>query len=244
MRSARKKLIAVIAVVAALALAGAGVGIWYGVTHSEPVLGAVYEPVITAEPTYTAVISWERARRADRYILEYEYASTEPGVIYTAETDSGSVSVDRRRGLMRYRLTAANDYASVTSAWMTYDVPALELGTVAPFNMRRDAPLVYSLVADSFSPVTYNYRGETYTINYYEVDVMAPGEDRDPDPVTLSLEELTGGWGFSASAEGEWSVYIRPVTYVFVNGVRVTLGRITELYSPDTVYTVVKVQVN
>ena len=76
------------------------------------------------------------------------------------------------------------------------------------------------------------------------MDVLAPGEERDLDPVTLSLEELTSGWKIYASSAGEWKIFIRPVTYVYVNGERVYLDRIAELYSQDTEYTAITVIIN
>ena len=244
MRLKRKSAVALVVVVSMAAIAGLSVGIWYGVTHAVPGVPVPNEPQITAEPTYTVVFSWEKSRNANRYVLEYEYVTTEPGAIYRAETDSLSVSVDRRRGQLRYRLIAENDHESSASEWSNLIVPGLKLNKVAPFNMERTAALEYSLVADSFQPVTYNYRGETYTINYYEVDVLAPGEERDLDPVTLSLEELTSGWKIYASSAGEWKIFIRPVTYVYVNGERVYLDRIAELYSQDTEYTAITVIIN
>lgn len=240
----KRRTAVIVGVACMAAIVGLSVGIWYGVTHAAPEYPSPNEPQITAEPTYTVVFSWEKSRNAKRYVLEYEYVTTEPGTIYRVETDSLSVSVDRRRGQLRYRLTAENDYERTEGEWLNVIVPELNLGKVAPFNMERTAPLVYTLVADSFQPVTYNYRGETYTVNYYEVDVLAPGEERDLDPVTLSLQELTAGWSINASSAGEWRIFIRPVTYVYVNGERVYLDRLAELYSQDAEYTAITVTIN
>lgn len=242
MRFNRK--VALIAAVVLVALAAVAAGVWLGISFSRPDEVQMNAPQLTAEPGYSIIFTWEKAAYADSYTLEYEYVTVEPGKIYSVSTDALSAAVPRKRGQIRYRITAYNGKKSTSGAWLSYVVPGLTMSKVEPFNMERVAPFVYELDADTFVPVTYNYRAETYTINYYEVDVLAPGEVRDLDPATLSLEELTSGWRLNASEAGVWTIFIRPVTYVYVNGDRVYLERISELYSLDTLYTSISVTIN
>lgn len=237
-----RKSVAIILIIVALLLAGgAATGAWYFISHRKLQPPAPRVEALFAEPDYTVVIAWEAVEGAKSYSVEYKYALFEPDTVHRIDNVADkSVAVARKRGALQFRVRAFGKYAenmSEYSEWQTYYVQPLATNSLEIFNTEYLSDRSFAIDADTFVPVTYNYKGETFTINWYEVRIFAPGETEAPsDPI--SLADIRSGFAFNVAEKGEYILEMRPVLYVYINGIKdyETLG-LYELYEPNTAYT-------
>lgn len=242
-----RKSIALILIIVALLLAGGGTGAWYFLSHRKLSPPVPRVEATFAEPQYTVMIAWDEVEGAESYAVEYRYSLFEQDAVHRIDKVSDTyVMVARKRGVLQFRVRAFGKYAENMSdygEWQTYYVEPLALNSLQTFNTTYVSERSFKIDADTFVPVTYNYKGETYTINWYEVRILAPGEtDAPSDPI--SLTDIRSGFAFNVAERGEYVLEIRPVLYVYINGVKdyATLG-LYEIYEPNTAYTRITVTV-
>lgn len=201
---------------------------------------------IIAEPDYTVTLAWSASDGADSYDVEYEYGIY-PGDVHSVTTGTTSVTVKRVKGELKYRVRAvAGEEKGEFSEWLNYDVPELELDALRTFNIIfRDGK--YYIDVDTFEPVTYLYKGERKTVNYYEFDLLPPdSEDTGRKPQAYSLTQIREGFAFNiGDIAGVWRLYARPALYVDVNGVKdySQVKELNELYSSEPNYIIIEITV-
>ena len=102
---------------------------------------------------------------------------------------------------------------------------------------------------DTFSPVTYVYKGTNYAVNYYEIDALNEDEIRGENelaPQAYSITQLRAGVTFHMPVgSGTWKFFVRPVLYVEINGVKdyTQSEGLYELYDENINYTIVELTV-
>ncbi len=244
-----KKWLVIIIIVAVLAVAGGAYGAVYGVTHRKLKTPTAEVTSVVGEPDYTITISWNKVSGARVYTVEYIY-SVYPDTVYTANEIGGTeLTIKRVKGELKFRIKALGKYESNTSdfsEWYSYNVVPLTLDPFRGITFKNVGNQGYQIDMDYFYPVTYVYKGEQFTINYYEVDAIGPGEERDQNslqPYAYSLLELHEGVTFNFPVgSGTWQFYIRPVLYVNVNGVKEYIHNkeIYELYDEEIPYTIIE----
>lgn len=206
-----------------------------------PVVGAVL-----AEPDYTVTLEWSEIKQARSYIVEYEYGLY-PGVVHSVTVGATSVTVSRVKGTLRFRAKSVfSDGESDFSEWSEYNVPVLELDALRTFNVKFEGGKYY-IDADTFEPVTYVYKGERKTVNYYEFDLVPPGaENVELNPMAYSLTQIREGFAFNiGDIGGVWKLYARPALYVDINGEKdySQVKELNELYKSEIQYIIVEITV-
>ena len=244
-----KKWITLIIIVAVLIVAGGAFGTVYGVMHRKLQTPTASVTSVVGEPDYTITISWDKVSGARVYAVEYIY-SLYPDTTHTAsEIADTHLTITRIKGELKFRIKALGKYESNTSdfsEWYSYNVVPLTLDPFRGITFKNVGSQGYQIDMDYFYPTTYLYKGEQYTINYYEVDAIGPGEMRDQSslqPYAYSLIELYEGVTFNFPVgSGTWQFYIRPVLYVNVNGVKEYIHNkeIYELYDEEIPYTIIE----
>ncbi|MBO5773962.1 MAG: hypothetical protein J6R44_03930 [Clostridia bacterium] len=245
-----KKVIALIIACALVVLAGGCFGVTYAVLHRQLQTPVISVKNLSAEPDYTLDLVWDEVPGAISYTIEYKY-SLYPDVTHTATGVAGtSLTIKRVKGEVQYRIKSVGRYSSNTSdfsEWGAYQIAPLELDAFRGFNFKIVEGAGYQIDMDTFSPVTYNYKGATYAINYYEIAAHSLEENVTEDELqlqTYSLLQLEEGVEFHFPS-GTWNFYIRPVLYVDVNGVKdyTQIEGLYELYNEDIDYTIIKLTV-
>ena len=244
-----KKAIAIIVVVAVIVIAAGCFGATYGILHRKLKTPQAKVINVVAEPSYTIEIGWERVSGAKLYTVEYKY-ELYPDTVHTATDIAGtSLTIKMVKGNLQFRIKAIGDYASNTSdfsEWVTYYVEPLTLDAFRGFQFKLIAGQGYQIDMDTFYPVTYTYKGNTYAVNYYEIDALNGDEFRGEDelqPQAVSLSQLENGITFKLpNGSGVWNFYVRPVLYVEINGVKdyTQAEGLYELYDENISYTVVQ----
>lgn len=247
-----KKAIALIIVCALIVLASSCFGVTYAVLHRQLQTPVISVNNLSAEPYYTLDLVWNEVPGAVSYTVEYKY-SLYPESIHTATGIAGtSLTIKRVKGELQYRIKSVGKYESNTSLfseWGKYEVAPLELDTFRGFNFKIVEGAGYQIDMDTFNPVTYNYKGTTYAINYYEIAAHSLEENVTEEELqlqTYSLLQLEEGIEFHfPSGSGTWNFYVRPVLYVDVNGVKdyTQIEGLYELYNEDIDYTIIKLTV-
>lgn len=244
-----KKAIAIIIVVAVIVVAVGCFGATYGILHRKLKTPDAKVVSVIAEPSYTIEIGWEKVSGAKSYTVEYKY-ELYPDVVHTASgLADTSLTIKMIKGNLQFRIKSVGDYASNTSdfsEWQNYKVEPLTLDAFRGFNFKLVEGEGYQIDMDTFYPITYVYKGNTYAVNYYEIDALNADELRGEDelqPQAVSLTQLTNGLSFKLpSGSGVWNFYVRPVLYVEVNGVKdyTQAEGLYELYDENISYTVVQ----
>lgn len=243
-----KSAIAIIVIASIFVLAGGCFGVTYAILHRElktPVASVVK---VNAEPEYTIDLSWQKISGAESYTVEYKY-SLYPDNIYTASGISGtSLSIKMIKGELLYRIKSVGKYASNTSPfseWQSYEVEPLELDQLRVFNFKIVEGKGYQIDMDTFYPITYVYKGNTYVVNYYEIAVHSEEENLTEDEYqfqTYSISQLNEGISYHF-VSGVWTCYVRPALYVEINGIKdyTQAEGLYELYNEDIEYTVIEI---
>lgn len=220
-----KKAIALIIVLAVLVVGGGCFGITYAVLHRQLEAPTPSISAITAEPDYTIDIAWNKVSGAEYYSLEYKHSLYPDETIEVSKIGGTSYSIKRVKGTIEFRVKSIGKYASNTSEfseWIKYDVDPLTLDTFRAFNFSVVEDKGYLIDMDSFNAVNYVYKGNNYTVNYYEIAVHSTEENVTLEEIqcqTYSLTQLEEGIYFNF-APGTWNVYARPVLYVEINGIK------------------------
>ncbi|MBR6750741.1 MAG: hypothetical protein IKM01_00620 [Clostridia bacterium] len=210
-----KKAIIIIVVASLIILSGATVGIYFGVTSyvlDTPQI-SIDDSDITANPDYTITIKWTPIKRAEKYYVEYEYATVEKGVIHKTETTSNSLTVARKRGEFKVRVVALakkDKNSGQFSEWYTKDVKAIELDSVKLFNFKNQNG-EYFIDFTTFTPVRYTYKGIEREVEYYEFT-----DEYNDEPLILSLGQMRNHAFHFPSGE-EWEYKVRPSNYAVIN---------------------------
>lgn len=233
--------ILVVIVLTAMCLVATGCDGTKGLTSPSPVVGAVL-----AEPDYTVTLEWNSIKQAESYVVEYEYGLY-PEDIHSVATGSTSVTVRRVKGTLRFRAKSVSSTGeSDFSEWCEYDVPELELDALRTFNVKLENGKYY-IDADTFEPVTYVYKGERKTVNYYEFDLVPPDTESDTrNPMAYSLTQIREGFAFNiGDISGVWKLYARPALYVDINGEKdySQVRELNELYKSEIRYIIVEITV-
>ncbi len=241
-----KKALAIIIIASVIVALGGAFGIIYAITHRQFDVPVMRDIKVIAEPDYTITLEWEKVSGALSYTVEYKY-SLYPDEINSLSVSSTSCVIKMVKGELQYRIKSTGKYssnASPFSEWQTYYVEPLKLDTLREFNFIHVEGKGYQIDMNNFYPVEYVYKGERYTINYYEIDTLNEDEIRDElNPNTYSLLELQEGVSYKwPSDSGEWIVYIRPVLYVNINGVKdyTQIEGLYELYDENIEYTEIR----
>ena len=245
-----KKAIAWIVIVAILIVAGGCFGFTYAVLHSQLKTPNASVISVNAEPDYTIDIGWEKVTGAESYTIEYKY-SLYPDEVFTASKIGGnSLTIKMIKGELQFRIKSVGKYASNTSEfseWKKYIVDPLSLDTFRGFNFKIVAGKGYQIDMDTFYPITYLYKGNTYVVNYYEIAVHSLEDNLTEEEYqfqTYSLTQLEEGVSFYFDG-GTWICYVRPVLYVDINGIKdyTQTEGLYELYNEDIDYTVIELVV-
>ena len=154
------------------------------------------------------------------------------------------------KGELQFRIKSVGRYASNTSEfsqWIKYEVLPLELDAFREFNFKIVEGKGYQIDMDTFSPVSYVYKGKTYLVNYYEIAVHSTEEDLTEEEYQFqaySLTQLEEGVSFYFQ-KGSWICYVRPVLYVEYNGIKdyTQIESLYELYNEDIEYTIINLTV-
>ncbi len=241
-----KKTVAIIIIVAVIVALGGACGITYAIVHRQLKTPEISVANVNAEPSYTIDLEWKRVSGAVSYTLEYKYALY-PDESYTVtDITTTSYSIKMVKGVLEYRIKSVGKYSSndsMFSEWKSYQVEPLTLDVFRGISLKLVEGRGYQIDMDYFYPVEYVYKGETYKINYYEIDFVNENEFRDElYPYTYSLTELQEGINYYLPlGSGEWTVYVRPVLYVNVNGVKdyTAIEGLYELYDENIEFTVI-----
>lgn len=245
-----KKAITLIIVFAIVTLAGGCFGVTYAVLHRQLGTPVISVKSISAEPDYTIDLVWDEVPGAESYTVEYKYALY-PETTHTASGIAGtSLSIKRIKGEVQYRIKSVGKYASNTSPfsdWGKYEVAPLELDTFRGFIFKIVEGEGYQIDMDTFYPVTYTYKGNSYAVNYYEIAAHYSEDNVSEEDLqfqTYSLLQLEEGIEFHFPS-GTWDFYVRPVLYVEINGVKdyTQIEGLYELYNEDIDYTIIKLTV-
>ncbi len=244
-----KKAIAIIVIVVVLIIGAGCFGATYGILHRKLKTPCIKTVNVTAEPDYIIELSWDKISGAHSYTLEYRY-SLYPDVVHTLSNVSNEMATIKMiKGNLEYRIKAIGKYSSNTSdfsAWCTYMVNPLTLDQLRPFNFTYIAGEGIQINMDTFTPVTYVYKGNQYVVNYYEIDALNEEELRGEDdlqPQAYSISQLEEGLTFHLpQGSGTWRFYIRPVLYVEINGVKdyTQAEGLYELYDENINYIIVE----
>ena len=247
-----KKAIAIIIVLAVLIVAAGCFGTTYGILHRKLKTPNASVVNVIAEPNYLIELSWDKVLGAKSYTIEYKY-SLYPNVVHTLSDIAGeSALIKMVKGTLEYRIKAVGTYASNVSDfsdWNTYEVEPLTLDAFRGFNFKLIAGEGYQIDMDTFSPVTYVYKGTNYAVNYYEIDALNEDEIRGEDelaPQAYSITQLRAGVTFHMPVgSGTWKFFVRPVLYVEINGVKdyTQSEGLYELYDENINYTIVELTV-
>ncbi len=240
-----KKTVAILIIVAVIVALGGACGATYAIVHRQLRAPEFTDVSVIAEPSYTIDIEWEKVSGAKSYTLEYKYALYPNETHTVTDITATSYSIRMVKGLLEYRIKSVGKYSSNDSAfseWKSYEVEPLTLDTFRGFDLKLVEGRGYQIDMDYFYPVEYVYKGETYKINYYEIDFVNEDEFRDDlNPYAYSLTELQEGINYYLPVgSGEWTVYVRPVLYVNVNGVKdyTSIEGLYELYDENIEFTV------
>lgn len=247
-----KKAIAIIIVLAVIIVAGGCFGATYGILHRKLKTPQAKVMNVVAEPDYVLEFAWDKIGGAKSYTLEYRY-ELYPDVVHSLSGIVGEkASIKMIKGRIDYRIKSVGKYASNTSdysEWCSYDVAPLTLDPFRGFNFKVVEGAGYQIDMDTFFPVTYTYKGNSYAINYYEIDALNGDEIRGEDelqPQAYSLTQLSEGVTFHMPVgSGTWSFYVRPVLYVEINGIKdyTQSEGLFELYDENISYTIVQLTV-
>ena len=210
-----KKAIIFIVVASLILVSGATVGIYLGVTSyvlDTPEI-SISDVDVTASPDYTITINWTSIKKAQKYYVEYEYATLEKGVIHKAETTDNKLIVSRKRGEFRVRVVALAKNAKNSgqfTEWYIKDVKAIELDGVRLFNFKNQNGEYYIDFA-TFTPVKYTYKGIEREVEYYEFI-----DQYNDEPLILSLGQMRNH-AFHFPTGEVWEYKVRPSNYAVIN---------------------------
>ncbi|MBR2480460.1 MAG: hypothetical protein IKB56_04040 [Clostridia bacterium] len=245
-----KKAIAILVAVAILIVAGGCFGITYAVLHRQLQTPNARVKSVNAEPNYTIDLVWDKISGAESYTVEYKYSLYPDEVFAVKEIGGTSLSIKMIKGELQFRIKSVGKYNSNTSEfskWTTYNVQPLSLDKFRGFNFKIVEGKGYQINMDTFHPITYVYKGNSYVVNYYEIAVCLKEDEiakEDLQPQTYSITQMEKGVSFYFPS-GVWLCYVRPVLYVEYNGIKdyTQAEGLYELYNEEIDYTIIELVV-